>query len=102
MTEAEEEVEVSLRRRTGKIVIVVGILLLVLVIVLGMLTSIVSAYYGPTESARAYVQFNTIATPVVIFGVLLVVAGLIAILLPEGQPQDGVWIMQLGPFGKTT
>ncbi|MFW9770433.1 MAG: hypothetical protein ACFFF9_01450 [Candidatus Thorarchaeota archaeon] len=102
MTEVEEEEQVSLKRSVGKIVLAVGIILLFLVIIFGTLTSLVSAYYGPTESARAYVQFNTIATPVFIFGVLLVVAGLIAILLPEGQSQDGVWIMQLGPFGKTT
>ena len=102
MTEAEKEPQVSQRRRNGKIVLAVGIILLVLVTILGMLTSIVSAYYGPTESARVYVRYATIATPVFIFGVLLLVAGLIAILLPEGQSQDGVWIMQLGPFGKTT
>ena len=91
----EKQSEVLLRRRIGKIVLAVGLLAIVLVIVLGMLTSLVSAYEGSTELVR---QYDVISRPIFVFGILLVLSGLVAILLPEGLSQDGIWILKTGPY----
>jgi hypothetical protein len=97
MTEPQTEgqSEVPLRRRIGKIVLAVGLSVIVLVIVLGIFTSLVSAYEGSTELVR---QYDVLARPIFVFGILLVMSGLVAILLPEGLSQDGVWILKTGPY----
>jgi hypothetical protein len=97
MTEpqAEGQREVLLKRRIGKIVLAVGFFIIVLVIVLGILTSLVSAYDGSTELVR---QYEILSPPIFVFGIILVMSGLVAILLPEGLSQDGVWILKTGPY----
>jgi len=97
MTEPEtrEQRKIPLKRRIGKIGLAIGICLIVFVIVLGILSSVVSAYDSSTELVRVY---DIVAGPVFIFGVLLVISGLVAILLPEGLSQDGVWVLKTGPY----
>jgi hypothetical protein len=97
MTEpqAEGQREVLLRRRFGKIVLAVGLFIIFLVIVLGILTSLVSAYEGSTELVR---QYDVLARPIIVFSIILVLSGLVAILLPEGLSQDGIWILKTGPY----
>ena len=97
MREAElwEQGKTPLKRKIGKIGLAMGILLIVLVIVLVVLTSVVSAYDGSTELRSFY---DAIARPVLVFGMLLVISGLVALILPEGLSQDGVWILKTGPY----
>lgn len=97
MTEPQTEGrrEIPLRRRIGKIVLAVGLFVIVLVIVLGILTSLVSAYGGSTELVRVY---DVIAYPCFVFGIILVMGGLVAIILPEGPSKDGVWVLKTGPY----
>ena len=97
MTEpqAEGHRKIPLKRRIGKIALSVGLFVIVLVIVLGILTSLVSAYEGSTELVR---QYDVLARPIIVFGIILVLSGLVAILLPEGLSQDGVWILKTGPY----
>ena len=64
-------------------------------ITFGVLASLVSADSGSTDLVHAY---YTLAVPVFVFGLLFVVSGLLAILLPEGLSQDGTWSMQTGPY----
>ncbi|MFX1604574.1 MAG: hypothetical protein ACFFDD_01575, partial [Promethearchaeota archaeon] len=84
-----------LKRRIGKIVLAAGLLIIVVVIVLGMFASLVSATGGSTELLRVY---NTILGPGLVIGILLVMVGFAAILLPEGLSKDGVWVLKTGPI----
>jgi hypothetical protein len=97
MTEPQTEGQRGIlpRRRIGKIVLAVGLFVIVLVIVLGILTSLVSAYGGSTELVRVY---DVIAYPCFVFGIILVMGGFVAIILPEGPSKDGVWILKTGPY----
>ena len=97
MTDPQEEIQskTPLKRRIGKIGLAIGASLIVFVIVLGLLTSVVSAYDGSTELHRIY---DAVAGPGLVFGSLLVLSGLVAILLPEGLSQDGVWVLKTGPY----
>ncbi|MHA2352808.1 MAG: hypothetical protein ACXAC0_06215 [Candidatus Thorarchaeota archaeon] len=97
MTEpqAEGQREVPLRRRIGKIVLAIGLFVIVLVIVFGIFASLVSAYEGSTELVRVY---DVIAYPCFVFGIILVMGGFVAIILPEGPSKDGVWVFKTGPF----
>jgi hypothetical protein len=60
-----------------------------------MLASLVSAYGGSTEIFQV---FDTIALLGFVFGILFVIAGLMALVLPEGLSKDGVWSLQTGPL----
>ena len=91
----EELRKASPRRRFGKIILVLGLVLASSVIVFGLLTSLVSAYGG---SAQFIQTFNTLAAPIFVFGVLLAISGLLALILPEGMSKDGTWSLQTGPL----
>ena len=97
MTESqiEEPTEVSLRRRLGKIGLVLGLVLVSSVIVFGLLTSIVSAYGGSIQLVQTY---NTLAAPIFVFGLLLAISGVLALIIPEGMSKDGTWSLQTGPL----
>ena len=97
MTNSQEEPPnpIILRKRVGRIVLAVGLLVIGTVIVLGLLTSFVSATSGPIDFVQSY---NVLAGPSFVFGVLFVLSGLLAILLPEGLTQEGTWSLQTGPF----
>ena len=94
-TQAEGQRNIQQRRLIGKIGLAIGILLVVFVIILGLFVSVVSANDGSTELHSLY---DAIARPVLVFGMLLVISGLLAIVLPEGLSQDGVWILKTGPY----
>ena len=97
MTQSQEERpnSIKLRKRVGKIVLIVGLIAIGTIIVLGLLTSFVSATSGPTDFVQTY---NVLAGPSFVFGVLFVLSGLLAILLPEGLSQEGTWSLQTGPY----
>ncbi len=95
MTSDEKIKKILMRRRIGKAGLVLGLLTIVIVIVLGLLTSWVSAQNGSIELLRAY---EIIAVPALIIGIILLLGGLVAILLPEGLSKDGLWSMQTGPY----
>ena len=97
MTESQtkEPRDIPLKRRIGKIVLVAGIFVIVSVIILGLLASLGSMYGWSSELVLVY---DLIAFPVFVFGILFVVAGLLAILLPQGLSKEGTWSLQTGPF----
>jgi uncharacterized integral membrane protein len=94
-TQAEGQRNIQQRRLIGKIGLAIGIFLIVFVIVLGLFVSVVSANDGSTELAHIY---DVIARPILVFGMLFVISGLLAIVLPEGLSQDGIWILKTGPY----
>jgi hypothetical protein len=97
MTESQEERPklIKLRKRIGRIALAVGLFAIGTVIVLGLLTSVVSAYDASAGLVHVY---DAIAVPGFVFGILFVVSGLIAVVLPEGLSQEGTWSLQTGPF----
>lgn len=97
MTESltEEPIDIPLKRRIGKIVLAAGIFVIVSFIILGLLSSLGSMYGWSSELVRVY---NLVAFPVFIFGILFMLAGLFAILLPQGLSKDGTWSLQTGPY----
>ncbi len=97
MTESQtkEPRDIMLKRRIGKIVLAAGIFVIVSIIILGLLRSVGSMFGWSSDLVRVY---DLIAFPVFVFGILFVVAGLLAILLPQGLSKDGTWSLQTGPF----
>ncbi len=97
MTESqiEEPGDIHLEKRIGKIVLAAGIFVIVSVIILRLLASLGSAYGWSSELVRVY---DVIAFPVFVFGILFVVAGLLALLMPQGLSKLETWSLQTGPF----
>lgn len=85
----------SRRKRAGRAVFLAGLILLLIVIVSTLSISIVSSYSGTEISVPNYINFTML---IFVLGLLLVVAGLIAVVLPEGPSKDGTWVMMMSPF----
>ena len=85
----------SRKRLLGKIALGVGLCLISFVIIFGMLASLVSAESGSTDLILMY---DTLAPPLLVFGFLFMVSGLLAIILPAGMSKDGTWSLQTGPY----
>jgi hypothetical protein len=85
----------SRRKMIGRMVFFIGLSLLLVVIVFSLSVSIVSSYSGTQIPASNY---SSIIPLLFILGLILIVAGLTAIILPDGLSRDGVWAMKLGPF----
>ncbi|MFW9786179.1 MAG: hypothetical protein ACFFE2_12580 [Candidatus Thorarchaeota archaeon] len=96
MKESQTEGQKKRRRKfLGSVAVGIGLSFIAFVIVFGMLIPLVSADGSSVELVQIH---NVIAGPILIFGILLILAGLIAILLPEGFSKDGFWSFQTGPY----
>jgi hypothetical protein len=93
--QSEDQSLTPIRRRVGKVALVTGVFLIASLIILGACVSLVAAYTGAAGLNQTYLD---IATPGVVIGLLLMVVGLIAVLLPDGLSKDGLWIIQTGPY----
>ena len=82
-------------KRVGRILFISGVAIVVGVIVLGLSVVLVAAYTGSFVIVSNYGGYAILA---LLFGVLLIVAGLIALILPGGFSKDVVWAMKIGPF----
>jgi uncharacterized membrane protein YhaH (DUF805 family) len=82
-------------RRVGRILFWIGVLIIGAVSVLGVVAVSVSALAGSSAFAVSYGNY---AGPLLIIGVLLLIVGLVAVLLPRGFSQDGLWALKLGPY----
>lgn len=85
----------STRKRYGRAVFYLGLSILLVVFILSLSMLIVSSYSGVETSISGFSPFALLFT---VIGILLIIAGIVAIILPEGLTNDGVWIMKLGPF----
>jgi len=83
------------RKRVGRILFISGIVIVVGVIVLSLSVVLVAAYTGSLILVSNYGGYAILA---LFFGILLIVAGLIALILPEGFSKDAVWAMRGGPW----
>ncbi|NHI90444.1 MAG: hypothetical protein EAX87_13060 [Candidatus Thorarchaeota archaeon] len=98
MNSQQEEIETpypSRRKRIGRVAFLLGIALIVIGLVSSLLISVVSAYSGsvPPTANFEYIQFF-----LVISGIMLMLAGIAAVFLPEGFSKDAVWSMETGPI----
>lgn len=82
----------------GREVFLIGLSLLLIVIVFSFSMSIVSSYSGVEIPMSNY---SSITLFLFILGLLLIAAGLIAVVLPEGPSKDGTWVMMMSPFAGT-
>lgn len=85
----------SRRKRVGRILFILGVTIVVSGIVLGLSVALVAAYTGSLAIVSNYGGYAILA---LFFGILLIVAGLIALVLPDGFSKDAVWSMKIGPF----
>jgi len=82
-------------KRVGRFLFLSGIAIIVGGIVLGLSVVLVAAYTGSLMVVSNYGGYVVLA---LLFGILLIVAGLIALILPGGFSKDAVWAMRIGPF----
>ncbi|NOR39380.1 MAG: hypothetical protein GQ580_07325 [Candidatus Thorarchaeota archaeon] len=82
-------------KRAGRILFILGIAIVVGGIVLGLSVVLVAAYTGSLVIVSNYGGYAILAF---LLGILLIVAGLIALILPGGFSKDAVWAMRSGPF----
>ena len=82
-------------KRVGRILFISGVAIVVGVIVLGFSVVLVAAYTGSLVIVSIYGGY---AIPALLSGILLIVIGLIALILPGGFSKDVVWAMKIGPF----
>jgi hypothetical protein len=88
----------SRRKRAGRVVFFIGLALLAVIIVFSLSVSIVSSYSGAEIPIANY---SSITLLIFVLGLLLILAGLIAAILPEGPSKDGIWVMKMSPFAGT-
>ncbi len=82
-------------KRVGRILFILGVTIVVSGIVLGLSVVLVAAYTGSLVIVSIYGGY---AIPALLSGILLIVIGLIALILPGGFSKDAVWAMRIGPF----
>jgi len=82
-------------KRIGRILFISGVAIVVGVIVLGLSVVLVAAYTGSSIIVSNYGGYAILA---LLFGILLIVAGLNALILPGRFSKDAVWAMRSGPF----
>ncbi len=82
-------------KRIGRFLFLSGIAIIVGGIILGLSVVLVAAYTGSLMVVSNYGGYAILA---LLFGILLIVAGLIALILPGGFSKDAVWAMRIGPF----
>ena len=82
-------------KRAGRILFISGIAIVIGGIVLGLSVVLVAAYTGSLIIVSNYGGYAVLA---LLFGVFLIVIGLIALILPGGFSKDAVWAMKIGPF----
>lgn len=98
LSSQQEEVETtqpSRRKRIGRMIFFWGLALILIEIIMSLLISIVAAYSG-LETPIA--SFEYIHFLLVVSGILFVLGGLAAALLPEGPSDDGIWVMKMSPI----
>ena len=82
-------------KHVGRILFISGIIVVVGVIVFSLSVVLVAAYTGSLMVVSNYGGYAILA---LLLGILLIVAGLIALILPGGFSKDAVWAMRSGPF----
>jgi len=98
MNTAQEEADVrkpSRRKGAGRVIFFIGFALLLIAIVFSFSISLVSSYSGAEVPISDY---SGIISLIFTAELLLILAGLAAVVLPEGPSKDGIWVMMVGPY----
>ena len=98
MTSSQEESTIekqSRKKRLGRAALYLGLSIILVVFVFSLSMSIVSSYSGVEIPVSSYSYLSSLIT---VIGIMLIIAGIVAIILPDGPSRDGVWVMKLGPL----
>ncbi len=87
------------RKKIGKYLLVTGGIAIIVSIFLGFLPVAVAAFSGTVYVATPWDGYFGIG---LIFGSLLILAGIIARIVPNMMEGDSLWILKMGPFGDRT
>ncbi len=90
MTESVEEPKQKknfLRKRLGKVLFVIGF-----IIVAFSILSTIPIFVLPSRTSDASMNVG------VGLGAILAIIGLFAALFPDGQSEEGAWIMMMSPY----
>jgi hypothetical protein len=87
--------EPSRRKRAGRVIFFIGLSLVLVAIILSFSISIVSSYSGTEISMSNY---SDITVLIFVIGLMLIIAGLTAIILSKGPSKDETWIMMMSPY----
>ncbi|MFW9848636.1 MAG: hypothetical protein ACFFF4_05815 [Candidatus Thorarchaeota archaeon] len=82
------------RRKRGKYAIILGLIIIVVSIFLGVLPAAVAAFSGTAYIPTSWESYLGIG---IIFGVFLIIIGLISIIAPNMMEGDALWVMKTGP-----
>ena len=83
------------RQKQSKILVGIGIFVICVSIALGIIPVAVSAFTGTVYVATPWSDYFGFG---VIFGVILVIAGLIARISPNMVEGDALWTLKTGPY----
>ena len=85
------------RRRFGKVLLKIGVIMIVACIFLVSIPVAAAAFTGTVyvpSSWDGYFMFG------IIFGLFLLLAGIITRIAPNMMEGDALWVMKMGPYGK--
>ncbi len=82
------------RRKRGKYAIILGLIITVASILLGVLPAAVAAFSGTTYVPTPWENYLGVG---IIFGVFLIIIGLISIIAPNMMEGDALLVMKTGP-----
>ena len=85
------------RRRFGKILLKIGAIVIVVSFFLGFFPVAVAAFTGIVYVPNQWDGYFILG---IIFGLFLLLAGIIARISPNMMDGDALWIMKMGPYGK--
>jgi hypothetical protein len=86
--------------KVSRILLLIGLVLVIAAALISVLIGAVSAFTGTIFITDGHTGLS--AAPLVfaplIFGILLLVAGIIAWIVPHASGEEWVWISKIGPF----
>jgi hypothetical protein len=98
MSEKEKRQQELLKRhRRENILMLSGVIVIAGSVLLAIIPSAVAAYSGMVQVAMPWDDYLGI---IFVFGLFLLLAGIISRISPDMMEGDALWIFKLGPFDK--
>lgn len=85
------------RRRRGKYLFLLGCIMVIVSLIMRILPMTVAAFSGTVYVPMPWEEYMLVG---VVFGIFLILAGVISRIAPNMMEGDALWIMKMGPFGK--
>ena len=84
------------RRRRGKYLIYFGLIVVAISLFLGYFPVAVAAFSGSVYVPTPWANYVGIG---IVFGIFLVLVGIVSRIAPNMMEGDALWIWKMGPFG---